>query len=181
MANSFQSKIFIVPGLGNSEEQHWQTLWEKEFGFTRIQQRDWETPVRADWVSAIDETLKNVPLHEVILVGHSLACSTIVFWCQQYQRRIKGALLVAPSDTEGAAYPPGTSGFMPMPLSKLIFPSITITSVDDQYVSIDRASHFANAWGSELVNIGSAGHINVASGHGSWTEGLKFLERLDRL
>src|SRR5690242_20165565 len=96
--NSFRSRIFIVPGLGSSGEQHWQTLWEKQFGFTRIQQKNWDTPVRQHWIEALDESLKSIPLNEVILVGHSLACSTIVFWHQQYQRKIKGALLVAPSD-----------------------------------------------------------------------------------
>jgi len=179
--NSFRSKIFIVPGLGNSGDQHWQTHWEKQFGFTRIQQKDWDTPVRNDWVDRLDENLKAAPLHEVILVGHSLACSTIVFWAQTYQRRIKAALLVAPSDTEADIYPPGTTGFKPMPSHRLNFPSLTITSTDDPYVSLDRATTFANAWGSELVNIGSAGQINVASGFGPWSEGVKFLEQLDRI
>src|SRR5688572_895149 len=151
-ANSFQSKIFIVPGLGNSGDQHWQTHWEKQFGFIRIHQKDWDTPVCKDWVDALDNKLKTVPLNEVILVGHSLACSTIVFWAQRYQRKIKAALLVAPSDTEADIYPPGTTGFKPMPLHKLNFPSTTVTSTDDQYVSLDRAIYFANAWGSELIN-----------------------------
>lgn len=181
MSKSFQSKIFIIPGLGNSGEQHWQTHWENQFGFTRIQQREWETPDRTEWIEVIDGVLKNVPLNEVVLVGHSLACSTIVYWAQQYNRKVKGALLVAPSDTEAASYPSGTTGFTSMPVSKLSFPSICITSSNDFYVTLDRATHFAATWGSDLVNIGAAGHINVASGHGPWVEGLKFLERLDTI
>jgi uncharacterized protein len=68
-----------------------------------------------------------------------------------------------------------------MPLTKLPFPSITIASSNDYYVTIERATLFANAWGSELVNIGDAGHINVAAGFGPWENGLKYLQRLDSL
>ena len=44
----------------------------------------------------------------------------------------------------------------------------------------DRAAVFANAWGSELADIGAAGHINVASGYGPWPDGLRFVSRLLR-
>ncbi|MGZ7039032.1 MAG: alpha/beta hydrolase, partial [Thermoanaerobaculia bacterium] len=41
---------------------------------------------------------------------------------------------------------------------------------------------FAAAWGSRLVFIGDAGHINGASGYGPWPEGeamlLEFCEGL---
>ncbi|HEY3403278.1 MAG TPA: alpha/beta hydrolase [Ohtaekwangia sp.] len=177
---SFQSKIFIVPGLGNSEETHWQTLWENQFGFTRIQQREWETPDRDEWIETIDKTLKSFPLDEVVLVGHSLACTTIAAWSQRYGRKIKGALLVAPSDTEADTYPPGTTGFKPMCLHKFPFPVITVTSSDDYYVTLQRAELFATAWGGEFVNVGALGHINVASGFGKWDDGLQFLSKLDK-
>lgn len=178
---SWRSKIFIVPGLGNSGEDHWQTHWEKQFGFARIQQQDWHTPIRQEWVESLNKGLLPYADAEILLVGHSMACSTIVFWSQQYQRKIKGALLIAPCDTEADMYPPGTVGFKPMPLTKLPFPSFTITSSDDPYVSLERATVFANAWGSDLINIGPAGHINIASGHGPWYDGLKFLKQLDQL
>ncbi|HQR93348.1 MAG: hypothetical protein B7Y15_03100 [Bacteroidetes bacterium 24-39-8] len=41
--------------------------------------------------------------------------------------------------------------------------------------TIDRAV-FANAWGSQLKNIGPAGHINADSGFGQWDEGLALLD-----
>jgi predicted alpha/beta hydrolase family esterase len=88
-------------------------------------------------------------------------------------------LLVGPSDTEADSYPPGTSGFKPVPLFKLPFPSIAIMSTNDPYVSNVRATLFAEKWGSELVNIGNAGHINTAAGYGDWEEGLKYLKQLD--
>jgi predicted alpha/beta hydrolase family esterase len=36
----------------------------------------------------------------------------------------------------------------------------------------------ATAWGSELHFAGDAGHINTASGHGPWPEGLLMFTRL---
>jgi uncharacterized protein len=164
----FNSTILIHPGLGNSGPQHWQSLCEKEHGFTRIEQQDWETPVCEAWIATINDYVSPNDPKDVILVGHSLACTAIAYWAQKYKVEIKGALLVAPSDTEAGTYPPGTTGFKPVPLFKLPFPSIVVASADDYYVSLERATQFAEAWGSELVNIGDAGHINVASVYGEW-------------
>jgi predicted alpha/beta hydrolase family esterase len=177
----FCPSILIHPGLGNSGPQHWQSLWEREYNFTRIEQRDWDAPVCADWIATINEYIQEHDPKDIILVGHSLACSTIAYWAQKYNVNIKGALLVAPSDTEADTYPPGTFGFKPVPLIKLPFPSIVVASTDDYYVTLDRATKFANAWGSELINIGKAGHINVASGFGQWDAGLQILKSLDNI
>jgi uncharacterized protein len=179
MALPVTSKILLHPGLWNSGEAHWQSHWEKTYGFERILQDNWDTPVCAEWIARLDEiVLQNNP-EQVILVGHSLACATIVFWAKQYNRRIKGALLVAPSDTEGPVYPDCTTGFQPMPLHPLPFPSIVINSLDDVYVSPERARQFAQAWGSELVEIDGYGHINSDSNLGLWPFGYDQLLRLD--
>lgn len=171
-------KIFTVPGLFNSGPQHWQTHWEKEYGFTRIEQKEWEIPVCNDWLQAIDEVVTQYPLGEVILVGHSLACCTIVRWAEKYQRMVKGVLLVGPSDVEAPSYPPGTTGFSPMPTYKLPFPSIVIASSNDEYVTMERAGHFAKNWGSELINAGDLGHINSSSDLGNWPFGFSQLQKL---
>jgi predicted alpha/beta hydrolase family esterase len=175
MPNPF---IFILPGLNNSGPQHWQTLWEREYDFTRIQQQDWDTPVCEDWITTIDNIVTQYPLDQVILVGHSLACCTVAHWANRFNRVIKGALLVGPSDVEAPSYPPGTTGFQPMPLNKLPFQAVTVASTDDEYVTMERAQQFADAWESSLVNIGNRGHINSASNLGSWSEGFALLKQL---
>jgi predicted alpha/beta hydrolase family esterase len=86
---------------------------------------------------------------------------------------------VAPSDTEAPSYPKGTTGFLPMPLNRLSFPSIAAVSNNDFYVTTERAKLFAKAWGSEIVEIGNVGHINVDAGYGEWEEGLLLLKKLD--
>ena len=171
-------KIFTVPGLYNSGPQHWQTHWEKEYGFTRIEQKEWETPVCDDWLQAIDAVVTQYPIDEVILVGHSLACCTIVRWAEKYKRMIKGVLLVGPSDVEAPSYPSGTTGFSPMPSYKLPFPSIVIVSTNDEYVTIERALSFARNWGSELISAGDLGHINSSSDLGKWPFGISQLQKL---
>jgi predicted alpha/beta hydrolase family esterase len=175
-----KSNVLILPGLGNSGDGHWQTHWEKQFNFTRVNQKNWDTPSCSDWIEVIDKAVSTIDSDQVILVGHSLACAAIVNWAIKFDRKIKGALLVAPSDTEGPNYPQGTNGFTPMPLHKLNFPSFTIASSNDMYVTLDRAHVFAKAWGSILINIGAAGHINVAAGFGEWPTGLEYLLQLDR-
>jgi len=177
---TFDSKVLIIPGLNNSGPQHWQSLWERDFNFERVIQQDWDTPECDDWIKAIDLA---VGRHNgnVILVGHSLACATIVIWAQKYGKVVKGALLVSPSDTEADSYPLVTTGFTPMPLNKLSFPSIMVASTNDFYVTPDRARYFANRWGSELTFIGDASHINAQAGFGPWPEGLEMVKRLDQI
>ena len=41
--------VFNLPGLYNSGPQHWQTYWENEYGFKRIEQNNWDEPVCDDW------------------------------------------------------------------------------------------------------------------------------------
>jgi predicted alpha/beta hydrolase family esterase len=169
---------FILPGLYNSGPMHWQTRWERLYGFTRIHQQDWDTPVMDDWIHTINEVTAAFPPEKVILIAHSLGCCTIAHWYQRYRQVIKGALLVAPSDVEAPSYPPGTTGFAPMPLPRLPFTSIVVASSDDEYVSLARAAWFADNWGSSFVDIGNKGHINSDSGLGDWPQGYQLLQNI---
>jgi predicted alpha/beta hydrolase family esterase len=173
-----KTNVLILPGLYNSGPDHWQTRWEAmhpEFG--RVEQTDWETPRCDDWVASLDAAVDEHGA-DVVLVGHSLACTLVAHWATRTAKRVRGALLVAPSDVEGDNYPPGTQGFRPVPLVRLAFRTIVVASADDIYVSLDRARGFAEAWGSKFVNIGAAGHINTASGLGDWPQGFELLQSL---
>lgn len=173
------TRFFIVPGLGGSGPAHWQTYFERVHPeFTRIAQREWDAPDRTEWVSAIEQALAGEDLAQVVLIAHSLGCATVAHWATQHGHCLKGALLVAPADVETAHFAsvPAT-GFGPMPLQRLLFPSKVVASTTDQWVSEARARQFAEAWGSELVMIGDAGHINTASGYGDWPAGLGLLQK----
>lgn len=91
---------------------------------------------------------------------------------------IAGALLVAVPDPEGASFPTQAVGFKPLPLRRLPCASIVVCSSDDPYGTVDFARQCAAAWGSRLVSIGRAGHINADSGLGDWSEGQRLLHSL---
>ncbi len=170
---------FIVPGLGNSGPEHWQTFFETTGeNFRRINQQEWDTPACNDWIESIEQAISSYDPGTVVLVGHSLGCSTIAHWAKKYKRKIKGALLVAPSDLEAPQYTFPATGFAPIPVEKIHFKTIVVASADDPWVSLERAEYFASYWGSEFINIGNAGHINTASGHKEWKEGLAILKTL---
>jgi uncharacterized protein len=114
----------------------------------------------------------------VILIGHSVGCATIVNWHHRFGKRIKGALLVAPSDVDDPNYPEYITGFSPLPLQKLLFPSIVVASTNDHVVAYERAKYFAACWGSELVILQNAGHIEDKSGYGNWQAGLELVSKL---
>jgi uncharacterized protein len=172
----------ILPGLSSSGPEHWQTLWEqRDPSLRRVEQAEWETPRCADWVTRLDDAIASAE-EPVVLVAHSSSCALVAHWARDASSenlaRVRGALLVAPSDPEGPNFPRGPTGFAPMPLEQLPFPSIVVASRDDRYVTMERAREYAAAWGSELVDLGDAGHINAASGLGAWPTGYGLLQRL---
>lgn len=171
--------VLILPGLGDSGPRHWQSLWQESSpGFRRVVQRDWETPDRAEWVATLEASVAAAG-EPVVLVAHSLACALVAHWAPQARGRIAAALLVAPSDVdERARTPDVVRSFGPLPLARLPFPTILVCSRNDPYVDFARGEAFARAWGSRLVDAGSAGHINSDSGHGNWPEGRAILEAL---
>jgi len=174
--------ILIVAGLWNSGPQHWQTHWERKYAkWDRVAHRDWNDPDRDEWVAELDAAIAACE-GRPILVAHSLGCMLVAQWAQWACTRggsplkIAGAFLVAPSDVEADSYPIEANGFKPIPMQALPFPSVLVASTNDEYVSTDRARAFAAAWGSKLIEIGDAGHINGATGYGPWPEGEQMLE-----
>ena len=172
------TKVLILPGLYDSGPDHWQSHWERTLpNVVRIVQRDWERPAREEWVAALEHMVaEHGP--DAVLVGHSTACALIAFWAASTSRTVRGALIVAPSDTEAPSYPQGPTGWTPMPTNRLPFPSIVVASTNDEYVTLERACAFATSWGSRFVSIGNAGHINSASNLGDWPRGRELLAEL---
>ncbi len=170
-----------VPGINNSSPQHWQSLWEKEFPdeFQRVEQKDWNTPVCSDWIETLEAAIQEKSSETIVLIAHSLGCVAVAHWAKRFSTKIKGAFLVAPCDVQAASFTFDTTGFAPIPLEKLPFKSLVITSTNDEYISLAKAEEFADAWGSELVNVGAKGHINASAGFGEWNEGLELLKKLN--
>src|ERR1700694_881431 len=156
-SKSKAAQVLIVPGIGNSGPQHWRTICQPQCpDFRRVQQREWDRPVCAEWVASFDETVRGAGA-PVVLVAHSLGCLLVAHWAAASANgHIHGALLVAVPDPEGPSFPKEASGFSPLPVRPLGFPSVVVASADDPYGSAEHAARCAAAWGSRLVGGGGA-------------------------
>ncbi len=174
------TNYLTVPGLGGSGSDHWQTYFERtQHNFKRVIQKDWDKPEIDEWVQNLDNVISAYPSESVILVAHSLGCLTVVEWAKRYNRKIKGAFLVAPPDINILETHLERKLFDQIPDIKLKFKSVLVASTNDHWATIDRAKKYAEMWGSEFVNIGAAGHINNLSGYGEWNQGLEILKVLN--
>ncbi|WP_233831289.1 RBBP9/YdeN family alpha/beta hydrolase [Paraburkholderia sp. ZP32-5] len=173
----------VLPGYQNSGAGHWQTRWEAlDPGFVRVQMPDWDHPSRDAWCRTLDAAVA-VAEAPVVFAAHSLGCLTTAFWVSQYASdaqlaKVAGALLVAVPDPTGAHFPSDATGFAPVPLTRLPFPTIVVSSSDDPYGGVAFSQTCANSWGSRWVGLCSRGHINADSGLGDWDEGRSWLASL---
>lgn len=126
----------------------------------------------------MEEDLSTYDPSSLILTGHSIGCMAIVKWYERFQHLIKGALLVAPSDSERKGYPPYITGFTPIPMDRLPFPSVVVASTDDHVTTLERSKEFAQSWGSRLVILEGAGHVEPKNGFGAWPGVLDLLKDL---
>lgn len=169
----------VVPGLHGSGPDHWQTHWEQEIdGALRVEQSNWLRPDLADWTATLATAVRRHP--GAVLVAHSLGCALVAHLARtDSARNVGAALLVAPADVNrDGPDAERLRGFAPLPLDLLPFPSTTVISRNDPFVTYDQAKVFAQAWGSNLVDLGLAGHINTQAGFGPWPEGRTHLRAL---
>ena len=71
-------EILIVPGLGNSGDDHWQTRWEDRLSSARrVEQADWDNPVLEHWTNRIAREV-SVAQKPVVFVAHSLGVPAVL-------------------------------------------------------------------------------------------------------
>lgn len=172
--------ILVLPGLGNSGDGHWQLRWSERMNTAAIvEQADWDEPDLDDWVLTIEQAVRLTD-RPVVLVAHSLAVLAVAHVAPRLAHsNVRGAFLVSLPDVEQSeAVPEIAREFGPIPRDPLPFPSMLVASANDPFCTVDRAVEFATCWGSDFHLAGEAGHINVASGHGPWPEGLLMFTRL---
>lgn len=162
------TKTLIVPGLDGSPDPHWQHWWAAtDPTALMVDLSDPAKPVPAVWAIELASMILQHP--HSILVGHSLGAVLIARLLATWpDLKVRGALLVAPAETRGKDR---ISQFGAIPELPLDIPTTVVASRNDPWMDFARARHLANAWGSSLVDLGHAGHINVASGFGPWPRG----------
>jgi uncharacterized protein len=172
-----KAQVLTLPGWQSSGPEHWQSRWEALHGFQRVEQHDWMTPRRGDWLARLDEVVVDSPA-PVVLVAHSLGCILTAAWASfsRHTHRVRGALLVAPGDVEHPDLAPMLPGWAPIVRQPLPFPSTLLGSRNDPYCRFERAEGLARDWGSHFIDMGERGHINAESGLGDWPEGLALIQ-----
>ena len=171
--------VLILPGWQGSGPGHWQWHWARLHGHVVVEQNDWMRPLRGDWLARLDETVIDAP-GPVVLVAHSLACVLVAAWAavSVHTARVRGALLVAPGNTEDLELRERLPGWSPIVRQALPFKSILVGSQNDPYCSAKVAHDLAKDWGAQWLDLGAAGHINAQSSLGDWPAGHALLQTL---
>lgn len=173
----------IVPGVGGSEHDHWQSWLQRQLkSCSRVQQQDWNNPVLHEWIEQFVKTVQAIQ-EPIQIVAHSFGCLTTVAALAQHpelKQKIKNLVLVAPANP--ARF--GDAGFARESQNdyqqyfhqlKLQVPTQMIISENDPWLNFQDALQLAKAWKIRPKNLGQVGHINVASGFGPFPEIYDFL------
>jgi uncharacterized protein len=169
----------ILPGWQNSGPAHWQSRWEALHGYTRVQQHDWQRPLRGDWMAQLEQAVLQSP-GDVLLAAHSLGCHLVAAWAahSKHAKRVRGALLVAAPDVSREDLPADLYNWRKPVVQPLPFPATCVVASNDPFGSEAAGLALADAWGAKAVRVGPLGHINGESGLGDWPEGHALLAAL---
>lgn len=173
------SKTLIVPGLDGSPAPHWQDWWARtDPSAVIVDLPDPRRPLREAWEATLAEMILRHP--DSILVGHSLGSVLIAQMLGRWAGlRVRGAVLVAPADPlAGSEDCKRIRRFGPLPERALDVPAVVVASRNDPWMSFGRCQDLADDLGADLIDLGHAGHINVASGFGPWPGGKVIRDRL---
>jgi uncharacterized protein len=169
------TKTLIIPGIDGSPEPHWQHWWAMtDARAILVAQENWSHPAPDEWETEVAGAIIAHP--GSVLVAHSRGCILVARLLQNWpELRIKAALLVAPADVNQSHR---LTSFAPIPQGRLEVPTTVVASRNDPWMSITQAADLARSWGADFVDLGFAGHINVASGFGPWPLGKKLRDGL---
>lgn len=174
--------ILLLPGLFNSDAEHWQSKWEQQLpGAVRVQQQDWQDPQLTDWLAGLSSAVAQCE-DEVWLVAHSLGCILAAHWLaggqpgMRYPGQVRAALLVAPPDVGRTGFP--ATSFAPTPSKIFPIPVKIVASENDPWCDFAVAQDWARRTGATFHSLGAAGHINSESGLNDWKQGQLWLAGL---
>lgn len=176
---TLDERVLVLPGWLGSGPEHWQSRWEALHGFQRVQQSDWQWPLRGDWMAQLEEAVIAAP-GRVRLAAHSLGCHLVAAWAahSSHADRVAGALLVAPPDLEQPDTPPPVARWRPVVRRPLPFAALLLYSEDDPFASAAASRMLASDWRVPAESLGARGHLNAESGLGDWPEGAAKLAAL---
>lgn len=166
--------VLIVPGLGNSDEHHWQSRWQAHLPHSkRIHLNDWQTPDLEHWCTAIRAELVKLDTPAVI-IAHSFGTLASASIAAELPEKIAVLFLVAPAD------PDKFKITRKLPQNLLSVPAKIIASSNDPWMTHNKAASWALRWGADFLRLDNVGHINSDSNLGMWPEGIQHLQQLMR-
>lgn len=185
---SSETDILVVAGQMGAAPDHWQSRLVAKLTAARLVEQD-------DWLyGSLDVAVMRIvnavatAAKPVVFVGHSVGSvlvphAVVALKAASLVERVKGAFLVTPPSAKALGELSGIDArFHHIPRDPLPFASVVVASSNDPHATLEESADIALAWGSKLVEAGEAGHINTASGHGPWPEGMMsfagFLSRL---
>lgn len=171
--------ILVVPGLNGSGPGHWQHYFVADHEQAAlVEQADWVNPQAGRWLHRLEQAVIANP--GALIIGHSLGSILAArLASSSVASLVGGALLVAPADIERTStLHARTYEFGTIPLAPLPFPTLVVASRDDVYMERDKARDIAAAWRAPFLDIGKAGHINIASGFGRWAQVDELVEQV---
>ena len=69
--------FLMVPGIGASSEEHWQSLWQRDVADARtVEQADRDRPDIETWLAMLNRTMAACR-NPIVLVAHSLGCALV--------------------------------------------------------------------------------------------------------
>ncbi len=72
--------FLMVPGLGGSGEEHWQSLWQQDVADARVvEQANWDRPNIETWLAVLNRDMAACR-KPIVLVVHSLGCALVAHW-----------------------------------------------------------------------------------------------------
>lgn len=163
--------VLIVPGRGNSEAGHWQSILESSLEDAARVQQHWELNEVATWAENIDQAVLQLD-RPPLIVAHSFGCLATAYAQIVLGTPVGATLFVAPAD-------PARFGIDRAVLAKALGrPGLLIASENDPWLAFEDALSLARDWGVESISLGRAGHVNVASGYGRWPFGEALVDTL---
>ena len=166
--------LIFLPGLGNSGPDHWQSRWQARLSTARrLDLPEWDAPECAAWASRITQSVAAAQ-RPIVFIAHDLGCNALVAAAADFAPdKVKGAFLVAPATPRRVAGSAGVDpAFARAPAAPLPFAAFCAASANDPFNDLTASSDWAAAVGAQFTSAGDAGHIDAASGHGPWPEGL---------
>ena len=167
-------KLLMIPGLHDSGPAHWQTWLQGQYArrTVRVEQEDWSAADLAKWAQRIELTLARYPRSSWVAVAHSFGCLALLRFLALGGHGIQAAVMVAPADPEKFAAAPK------LPQARLAIPSVILASRTDPWMRFDAVCAWGRVWGSQLVSLGDAGHINADAGFGPLPQAKALVEQM---